>query len=31
MGVSVCIHVYVCLCVCLHGGLCDIEFYINWL
>ena len=25
------IHVYVCLCVCLHDGLCDIKFYINWL
>ena len=31
MGVSVCIRVHVCLCVCLHGGLCDIEFYFKWL
>ena len=22
---------YVYLCVCLHEGLCNIEFYINWL
>ena len=31
MGVSVCIQVHVCLCVCLHGGLCDIKIYFNWL
>ena len=25
------LHVYVCLCVCLRGELCDIVFYIGYI